>query len=330
MQRRGWRLRNGIAIALWVVVAALAVVVVMRLVAWDDLEVFAILNCLTAFVYLPAWIVVVVAGLSHRLFLAGAALLIVAAQLAFLLPELSAAQPVPAWAAQTPTLRILDANVYNENRSMAGYASQISTVRPQLVTMEEANPIDVAQLKLAGAFADLPYQFEVKFAFFVASRYPLSGTRVVYLYGRPLIVQTTLELPWGQQSLWVVHTIAPLPASFSRWQGQLALIGRLLRARGPKGLLIVGDFNATWGSRGFRGILDAGVTDAAAARGRALDMTWSQIMSFLPPLVRIDHVLTGPSLAVTQIRTGDGPGSDHRDLIATVAFQHSLPKGTSR
>lgn len=334
MQRRGWRLRNGIAIALWVVVAALAVVVVMRLVAWDDFEVFAILNCLTAFVYLPAWIVVVVAGLSRRLFLAGAALLIVAAQLTFLLPELSAAQPVPAWAAQTPTLRIMDANVYNENRSMAGYASRISTVRPQLVTMEEANPIDVAQLKMAGALADLPYQFEVKrydpFAFFVASRYPLSGTRVVYLYGRPLIVQTTLELPWGQQSLWVVHTIAPLSASFSQWQGQLALIGRLLRARGPKGLLIVGDFNATWGSRGFRGILDAGVTDAAAARGRALDMTWSQIMSFLPPLVRIDHVLTGPSLAVTQIRTGNGPGSDHRDLIATVAFHHSLPKGASR
>jgi endonuclease/exonuclease/phosphatase (EEP) superfamily protein YafD len=333
-QRRGWRLPNVIAIALWVVIATLAIVVVMRLVAWDDFELFAVLNSVTAFIYLPAWVVIIVAALGRRLLLAGVAFLIVAAQLTSLLPELAAAQPVPAWAALAPTLRLLDANVYNENPSMAGYASEISAVRPQLVTMEEATPIDIAQLSRAGVLANLPYRFEVKrydpFAFFVSSRYPLSGTRVVYLYGLPLIVQTTLELPWGPQPLWVVHTIAPLPESFSQWRGQLALIGRLLRGRGPKRLLIVGDFNATWGNRGFRSILDGGVTDGAATRGKAFDMTWSQITPILPPLVRIDHVLTGPGLAVVQIRTGDGLGSDHRDLIATVAFHHSLANGTSR
>jgi endonuclease/exonuclease/phosphatase family metal-dependent hydrolase len=83
---------------------------------------------------------------------------------------------------------------------------------------------------------------------------------------------------------------------------------------------MVGDFNATWNNRGFRGILDAGVTDGAAARGKAFDMTWSQTKLFLPPLVRIDHVLTGSGVAVTQIRTDKGPGSDHRDIIATVAI----------
>jgi len=187
---------NGIASALWVLVAILALVVVMRLVAWDDYEVFAILNCLTAFVYLPAWAVVVVAGLGRRFFLVAAALVVVVAQLTFLLPELAAAHPVPAWVARAPTIRILDANVYNENRSMSGYASQILTVRPQLLTMEEANPNDVSQLRRAGVLTSLPYQFEVDrydpFAFFVASRFPLGDTRVVYLYGRPLIVQTTL------------------------------------------------------------------------------------------------------------------------------------------
>ena len=152
---------NGIASALWVLVAILALVVVMRLVAWDDYEVFAILNCLTAFVYLPAWAVVVVAGLGRRFFLVAAALVVVVAQLTFLLPELAAAHPVPAWVARAPTIRILDANVYNENRSMSGYASQILTVRPQLLTMEEANPNDVSQLRRAGVLTSLPYQFEV-------------------------------------------------------------------------------------------------------------------------------------------------------------------------
>jgi endonuclease/exonuclease/phosphatase family metal-dependent hydrolase len=99
----------------------------------------------------------------------------------------------------------------------------------------------------------------------------------------------------------------------------LADIASRIRARGSSGLLVVGDFNATWGNRGFRAILDTGMTDGAAARARAFDMTWSQTKPVIPPFVRIDHILTGAGVAVTQIRTDVGPGSDHRDLIATVA-----------
>jgi endonuclease/exonuclease/phosphatase (EEP) superfamily protein YafD len=264
----------------------------------------------------------------RRVFLLTAALLIVGAQLLFLWPELSAAQPVPAWTVHALKLELLDANVYNENRSMSGYATEISSVRPQLITMEEANPLDVAQLGRSGALTGLPYRFELKrydpFAFFVASHYRLSGTRVVYLYRLPFLVETTLELPWGPQELWVVHTVAPVPVSFSEWRGELAAVSRLVEKRGARGLLIVGDFNATWNSRGFRMILADGVTDGAAARGRAFDMTWSEMMPPLPPFVRIDHVLTGPGVAVTQIRTADGLGSDHRDLIGTVAFEDSI------
>ena len=109
--------------------------------------------------------------------------------------------------------------------------------------------------------------------------------------------------------------------AFAEWQGQLALIARLVRAHGPTGLLVVGDFNATWGTRGFRTILDTGLTDAAAARGHPFAMTWLQTGFPLPEFVRIDHVLTGGRVAVTRIATGPGPGSDHRDLHATVAFE---------
>ncbi len=312
------------AIPLWIVVILLTTIATFRILFWDQFEPFAILNCVTEFVYLPAWIVLILAAVSHRPFLALSALVIVAAQIAFLLPELTAAQPVPAWTTKAPTFRLFDANVYNENRSMAGYAQEITAVRPQLLTMEESGPFDIAQLSKAGALADLPYRVELKrsdpFAFFVASHYPLADTKVVGLDGRPLIIQTTMELPSGPQPLWVIHTIAPLPVSFLQWNGQLLTIGRLLRARGTTNLLMVGDFNATWNNRGFRGILDAGVTDGAAARGKAFDMTWSQTKLFLPPLVRIDHVLTGSGVAVTQIRTDKGPGSDHRDIIATVAI----------
>ena len=63
-----------------------------------------------------------------------------------------------------------------------------------------------------------------------------------------------------------------------------------------------------------------------AHKGKAFDMTWSQTKPLLPPIVRIDHVLTGSGVTVVQIRTDDGPGSDHRALIATVAIDQRLPQ----
>ena len=60
--------------------------------------------------------------------------------------------------------------------------------------------------------------------------------------------------------------------------------------------------------------------NAAAARGKAIDMTWPN-GALIPPIVRIDHLLTGTNLAATAIAAGPGFGSDHRYLTATVAIR---------
>ncbi len=322
--KRVRRLPRWITVILWVVVAGLAVVATMRIVAWDSYDLFAILNSVTAFIYLPAWIVAVLAVVGKRYALAAAALVIVVAQIVFMLPELTAAEPLPGWVATAPTVRLFDANVYASNPSMAGYAAEIEAYRPQLLTLEEAVPSDVTQLKKDGALAHLPYSVQIKrydpLAFFIASRYPLTDVHVDYLFGLPLIVKSTVHLPSGPEELWVVHTIGPVPRSFPMWRGQVAEINRQVRLRGPAGLLLVGDFNSTWNNQGFRQILAAGMTDGAAARARPFEMTWSQTKPIIPPAVRIDHVLTGPGVEVTTIATGNGPGSDHRDVQATVAF----------
>jgi endonuclease/exonuclease/phosphatase (EEP) superfamily protein YafD len=325
----GWRVRHArripdaVAVVLWVVVGAMGIVAFLRLAAWDALSPLAILNSLTILIYLPAWLIALVAAVGRRPILAVAALLIGLTQIALVAPELTATQPLPAWAARAPAFTLLDANVYFNNPSMSGYVSQIRAVRPQLLTMEECTPNDVAQLRARGALAGLPYQFEVygtdPFIFFIASKYPLSGTHVEYFRNIPLAVETVVARPSGPQTVWVVHTIAPLPVSFRQWKGEISEIHDLVRAHGIQGLLLVGDFNSTWNNKGFRQILSTGMIDAAAARGDALAMTWSQTMGPLPPFARLDHMLTGTGVAVTRIATEPGPGSDHRDLVATVA-----------
>ena len=98
----GRRLPLWITVIGWIVVAGLAVVAGMRIFAWDRYDLFAILNTVTVFLYLPAWIVAVVALVGRRYVLAGAALLIVVAQIVFMLPELTAAEPLPGWAPTAP------------------------------------------------------------------------------------------------------------------------------------------------------------------------------------------------------------------------------------
>ncbi len=297
-RRKRRRLPGWVAGIGWIVVLPLGAIALLRIFAWDDDVVLAVINTVSLLVYLPAWIVAIGAGFGRRYVLAGAALLVVVAQLFFVLPEFTASQPAPAWAATAPRIRLLDANVYFLNdTAMSGYASQIKAYRPQLVTMEEATPLAVGNLKRSGALADLPFRLRGltlrPTGILDRLEVQASGSTVVYFDGLPLIVETTIHLPSGAQPLWVVHSAAPVHDSFAGWQNDMAFIARSVKDRGPQRLLLVGDFNSTWGNKGFRSILDEGMTDGAAARGRALEMTWSQLHHPLPPLVRIDHVLTG-------------------------------------
>jgi hypothetical protein len=80
----------------WLIVAVLGLVVLLRLLAWDSVEPLIVLDALTLIVYLPAWVVTAGALIARGWWLAAAAALIVAAQLVFAGPELSAAAPLPA------------------------------------------------------------------------------------------------------------------------------------------------------------------------------------------------------------------------------------------
>jgi endonuclease/exonuclease/phosphatase (EEP) superfamily protein YafD len=292
-------------------------------VAWDRLQVFAVFNALGALPYVLAWPVLVGALVFRRWLLAAGAVALVAVQLAIGLPEVLAATPVPRWATAPGAvhLRVFDANVRDDNRDMAGYAAQIRSLRPDLVTLEEASPFDLANLRSDGALAGLPHVVTVArydpFAFIVASRYPLAHPHVTVVGGLPAVVTADMTVKGRTLHLMVVHTQAPVGSDWSRWSLDLATVNRLVQHQRGR-LLVVGDFNATWGNRGFAQLLGDGLEDAAAARGDPWQMTWSQTAGPFP-LVRIDHLLTEHGPVVTSISTGDGPGSDHRRLFAQVA-----------
>ena len=307
----------------WLIVAFLGLIVFVRIIAWDKWPFFAEFDAAIEVLFLPAWLVLLGGLLGKRWWLAGAAALICAAQVVYVAPEVLASSAIPASVRSEPTIRLFDANVAQFNSSMSGYISQLKSYRPEVLTMEETVPDDYTQLKAAGVLATLPYQYQIPCCgsrgFIVASHYPLRHIEVSSYEGLAYLIRTSLVLPNRTINFWVVHTTAPTNPSVGDWNQELDGINRELVKVHPRPLLMVGDFNATWGNRGFRAILSTGLTDAAAARGDPFAFTWSQDLPILPPIIRIDHVLTAGPVTVTEIQTHFGPGSDHRDITATVA-----------
>jgi endonuclease/exonuclease/phosphatase (EEP) superfamily protein YafD len=308
----------------WVIVAVLGLVVAARIVAWDEWRLFADVDAATEVLFLPAWLVLGGALLGKRWWMAGAAALLCAAQVIYVAPEVLAYSSIPAAVRTEPTIRLFDANVQEDNYSMAGYIDQLRSYRPDVVTLEETKPRDYGQFRSSGVFNRLPYRFSVRDrlgsrGFIIASRYPLGHATVSYVHGLAYLIRFSLAFQGRRLPLWVVHTTAPIGPTWNNWNLELNGVYSQLESSHPRPLLMVGDFNASWGNRGFRAILSTGLTDAAAARGQPLDFTWNQRLPVLPPFIRIDHVLTGGDLTVTTISTHSGPGSEHRDITATVA-----------
>jgi endonuclease/exonuclease/phosphatase (EEP) superfamily protein YafD len=321
--------RVGLRAAGWLIVAVLGLVALLRLVAWDSVEPLIVLNALTLIVYLPAWGVAAAALVTRHWWLAAAAAVIVAAQVAFVVPELSAAAPVPAWARHAPVVRVFDANVDKSFQFRAGYVQAIEQDHPDVVALEEFTPPALRSMAASGVLASFPYRCAAPAfgadGFLIASRLRLTGCRVqTEIWGddiwTPYMIEATLWSPAGPVDLRVVHTLAPFPATWREWSGALADVGQSVRADGTSSMLMVGDFNATWGNKKFVALLHDGLTDGAAARGNAIEMTWPN-GAVTPPFARIDHVLTGARLTVTQIAAKPGFGSDHRFVVASVAIR---------
>jgi endonuclease/exonuclease/phosphatase (EEP) superfamily protein YafD len=248
---------------------------------------------------------------------------------ALLAPELAAREPLPDLPPDTFHVRLLNANVYAGNEDPGRYAQEILRSGADIVFLQEATPAFLAELDRTGAIGELPHRVVVRrtdpFAAVVASRWPLLAQDVVEVDGRPVLVRATVDIAGVALRLFSVHVVAPFGGNRLAWSRELRAVGDAFQAE-PGPVLVAGDFNATWGNREFRRLLDAGLTDGAAARGRSFQMTWPRDRALVPPLARIDHVLTSPGLTVTGIWTVRGPGSDHRPVMAVIAVRP--PPGT--
>ena len=230
-------------------------------------------------------------------------------------PQVVGADPEPAQGAERIT--VMNANLYEGRANAEEVVDAVRDNHVDILVLEEITPDLLAQMDAAGLAELLPERVG-------EPDYMVAGTMI--LANRPLTdhvrLRTTFqgwEAKYGTLTVLGVHPVAPVdPAG---WRADHAAI--LKQAEADHADLIVGDMNATPDHDVMRKLDDAGYRDAGEVSNEGWQPTWPAnhvgILPLLPPLVRIDHVMIGDSMASLGTHTVDIEGTDHLALVATVA-----------
>ena len=230
-------------------------------------------------------------------------------------PQVVGAAPEPAQGAERIT--VMNANLFEGLANAEEVVDAVRVNEVDILVLEEITPDLLTQMDAAGLAELLPERVG-------EPDYMVAGTMI--LANRPLTdhvrLRTTFqgwEAKYGELTVLGVHPVAPVdPAG---WRADHAAI--LKQAEADDADLILGDMNATPDHDVMRRLDDAGYRDAGEVSNEGWQPTWPAnhvgILPLLPPLVRIDHVMIGDSMASLGTHTVDIDGTDHLALVATVA-----------
>ncbi len=309
----------------WSIVAALWVVSAFHLVKREPWNTMVGLIAVTPWIYMLAWATTSVGLWARRHVMVILSLVLVGLQVWWVAPDFGPSSHLVRPRPGQPVLRILDANVSQDNFDLAPLAAEVRRYQPDVVAMEEVTKPAYTSLMATGVMKPysrhsllfLPDSGSLGMALW--SRYRLSDMKQWYAYGHPEL-RAWVHLPGGRRvRLDVVHTLAPYGSGEpGPWARQMVAIKQEL-SREPRPLVVVGDLNATWYDWHFQAILHLGLRDAAVEAGQGWRMTFPANQWPVPPYARIDHVLHSAGVGLVSYAVVDVPGSAHRGLLVSVA-----------
>ena len=250
----------------------------------------------------------------HWLALVGCGLLLVVIR-----APIRQAQSCPGKSAGA-TLKVLEFNAWEENRTPDAAAAWILGERPDAIILVEAK-LRSASLprKLSRAY---PYQVAclpvLPCSTYILSRikpiaaYPLGEGDVENRKG--LSAAAMVIRVSGQEATIVgIHLSRPMP--WGRQFRELALLKAEIGRFDPRGLIVGGDFNSTPETTFVRQAaadLDVSMIPTGA--------TWptSAMRSWMIGLLSLDHILVGDGWGVASAAVGPTIGSDHRPTLVSL------------
>lgn len=305
----------------WLLVGGLTALVGIRALGVERGTLLVLVVGALPLTLLPAYVVLAVAGLQRRRWLAGSAGILVLAHLFVVAPALGATT-LPEGTAAAPGLRVVTANLYVRNPVPQQAGQSLRRLRPDVLVVPELDERGLAGLRAAGLLDDLPFSVvrlgERQETVGVFSRLPLRDVTTRTVGGREL-PRATVTVGGAAVRLLAVHPLPPISVYASQWRRALR---DLATETGALELpaVVAGDFNADRDHALFRRLLDTGLRDAHDERGRGLARTWPASS----PVLHLDHVLVrdGPGVRVLtrDVAEVELPGSDHLAVVADLAI----------
>lgn len=213
-------------------------------------------------------------------------------------------------------LRVAVANLLYSNPTPAEAGAAVAAQEADVVVLPELTRAGLPAVAAVGAPHSAAVPPRNQRSPGLLSRLPLRDVAVPVVGGRDW-PRVTVDAGGVPVRVLAVHTLPPNTHG-RQWQQSLRdLDDEVAALDGP--VVVVGDFNADRAHASFRALLDDGVRDAHAERGRGLATTWPAGF----PVLHLDHVLVrdggGARVAVCDVREFAVPGSDHLGVVADLA-----------
>ena len=267
-----------------------------------------------------------------------------------LAPRSALAEGVPPAAPAAPqpsaALNILSANLNFENRRFDLILAEIRATGADIICLQEFTAPHQAALDVA-LLATHPHRLTIVRPSHrgqaIYSRWPLINPREVPLnapsWNAPALVAQVEPSP-GAPPLTIINVHLPSPVPF----GQIAesfrtadALAELIRAT-PGPLILAGDHNQPPTTAQYATIRAAGVRETCEQciphnrgwAGRAITRPDPETISRILPGIRIDHIWTGGTAAITAGTGGPSIGSDHLPVSARIIWQSAAQPATPK
>ncbi len=229
--------------------------------------------------------------------------------------------------ANSSAFTVMTYNVYIRNSDATQIAATIEEHHPDIVGLHELRK-SVAETLKERLSEQYPYLRIEPGCCGILSRYPILNYQTFQL-GEDLAQQVTLDLDGTHVDVFNVHLQMPLEtrsASFDvssteyvnhlRDANVQDLLSRLEKVDTP--VIVIGDFNLTDQHNAYAALTHR-LRDAHSENGWGMGFT-ARILSLGLPVWRIDYIFHSPQLLALSTAFGDYGASDHRPVIAELAF----------
>ncbi len=278
---------------------------------------------------LAAWVVAIAALLTDHWLLAAIGAALIVYHLAVVVPSLIAARK-PRWVKHAPTLEVVVANVFVENKTPRDAARQLVAISADVVIVVESTAAFMATFDEVGGSDSYPNRVsdphdDSDYAVTLASKRELGPRSRMASAGPLKLAIADIDVGGVSTLIVALNPVATVdPGGHETWKEQIEVLKELLPTlSGP--LIIAGDLNTTRYRPEFEELLELGLRDAFDSLGKGLDSSFKLgadgVLAKVGTVARLDHALVTETVFPLSAEDLEACGSDHLPFKLRVAVR---------